>query len=97
MEDILTSIQFLCLSYSLPLRRRDISSLSSGRRFSITKLDKIYKANSTHILHEVMKADCILQSAAPQFISKQNDQKIIIEYDHKSLKIHTHIYNKAEN
>lgn len=39
----LTSIQFFCLSYSLPLRRGEMSSLSSGRRLSITRLDRIYR------------------------------------------------------
>lgn len=41
----LTSIQLLCLSYSLPLRRGEMSSLSSGSRPSITRLDRIYREN----------------------------------------------------
>lgn len=42
-----TSIQFFCLSQSLPLRRGEMSSLSSGRRLSITRLDRIYREKKT--------------------------------------------------
>lgn len=47
-----TSIQFFCLSQSLPLRRGEMSSLSSGRRLSITRLDRIYREKKQQQLTE---------------------------------------------
>lgn len=43
LEGFLTSVQLLCLSCTLPLRRGQMISLSSDRSFSITRLARIWR------------------------------------------------------